>query len=684
VETKEIQFSEMRSCGGVAMKNFRLTLLIGWLSLLSFSQAVALQRIDGSLCTRTPEKTKAMIAELKQSFECSGLNFKDCNRYRAAVIGGVGAGLGGAMAAGLAKIKSHPEMAACLTPGGGIARFDLRSIFLGSPAFARAAAGGCRISKKWFADELSKLSKETGETATAAREKLIDELARGKPVSAEALRSIQIPEQAIKERALSGLDELVDLLSGNRATELVPHAGRREALLDTIQFTRERIAAASGRELGTELAALGSRVWLALPDESRQALSSMSYKFYNTTILNKLREEAYATLQREKVASVAAKLSETTLASQRLEILKAAGYTGETLEKLMGIDDVARAAQLTSSQLNIAVGDLKGGSLKSVDSLSPEDVTKFTKRYLGGLSWKPGAAMGLINHPIQFFSSGASVAKSLAEKVVTAGRAAAAELAAQIASEGALSFAGKTATKAALGTAKFAMAKGNVFFGALTFTRDEYCFDKTKSDYVQYAHVDGHCVAVGERTAKTDQFLYALSEREQIEEFKAHPDACEMLYNLYENYGPSHNWSASCEGDQVVLTGKDETTKGQTLRFSMAGGEPQSLEWFSEKDSGCTKLNYNDDKFVSAEVIDLDGPQKSCRAPAGRKAQTVGANLIGTRAPGAAVETARSLNLWKSRNSWTLSSAASCCKGSAGPLCPSGGSTGGTNPGSVR
>ncbi len=619
-----------------------------------------------------PKKIQSMMAELRDTFECNGLNFKSCIEYRGIVIGGAAAGVvvGGRVAAktlaGLAFMKSKSIV--CPLPGtsAGLkitssSREFLAALAMGEDVHAAIPGSNCTMAKSAAVKEFDALRRSAFESGKSIRSQMLDVmLTHG--VTAPDASKIAVTDAEIKKAYASGLDKLeADVKSSALST------GKKEQVFDRLKYAREYL------RTNTEVAELAmshlsERVWDELPYDFKDGLSK-------ETKSGIAWYELRAQLRTKKIAANPATARAETLvlseletffsksSSAQAEYLASKGYKPEMIKDLMGMGQAAQALSRTGSGYQMASYQLTSGKFRSLSEVSLEQIKDVTR------------TNGVFSHvrDIRIFHSFPGLNNGLPATIRRVG----AEAIAKIATSDAAQIGLKYVAPVVGGIGKAMALPVQVAYEAATFSNDPHCGGEISSSYANLKMIENErgnqaCHSVEARTEKTDEFLYGLSPADQLTEVRNNRGTCDLLARMYSRYAPSQNWDVTCQGTTAQMTGKNSKGEGQMIRFDAASGMPQKIEWYSGSFKQCAKVSMKDDAFESAQVYETSPGMNGCGSVG--KATTVrDADLYLRQNTSDEKKMVKEFANWQDSNSLAMAAATDCCRtGSSAenPMCP--------------
>ncbi len=651
------------------------------------------QEVRAQQCPSDPEKIKSMIGELRDTFECSGLNFRSCNEYRGLVIGGAAAGgvvVGGALAAktaaGIAMMKSKGVV--CPLPGTNAGLPAIRStaelfavLALGAVARAKLPGHACSIDKDAAVKVFDGLRRQSVEEAQRVAAEMKDRMIAEK-LSATDLSRISATDLERQKAFTAGLDALEkEIRSGSTS------AAAKERALEAVARAKSNVA--SGAESAmTRIVNSHQQVIGFLSEEIKDSISAktregLSWWNHSDTI----RAEKSAKLLGDSSAKVLAQVQIDldrirgmgSNSAGRATVLAELGYKPEFIKNLLSVDDARKTLNFTASSYQGLVYEIGTGSkFKGVKQVPLEELKTMTfRRVLPGMDWAlrtfrevPGLNNGL----------GAVVRRVGAEAIAKTAALA----------DGRLGTMVKYVAPVVTGVGKAMALPVQVVYETATFTNSAHCGGEIESPYarksmVAYAEGKESCRSINERTDKTDEFLYGLSPAEQLQEVRKNPASCDLLVRLYDRYAPSQNWQVTCQGTTAQLSGKTVKGDGQTIRFDAASGTPKNIEWYSGSFKSCAKVAMKDDVFDSAQVFDTESGMSGCGSVGA--GTTIGQSALNMRQNTSdEKQLVKQFAAWQDSNAYVMSAATDCCRnGDSGsnPMC-SNASRDGDNSGARR
>ncbi len=655
-------------------KSFDSTLIILTALVCSLGHEARAQQ-----CPSDPEKIKSMIGELRDTFECSGLNFRSCNEYRGLVISGAAAGgvaVGGALAAktaaGIALMKSKGIV--CPLPGTNAGSPTIRStaelfalLALGDEAHAKMPGVGCSIDKEAALKVFDGLRRESSEQAQRVAAEMKDRMIAEK-LSATDLSKVSATDLDRQKAFTAGLDSLEkEIKSGSAST------ASKERALEAIARAKSNVA--SGAESAmTRIVNSHQQLMGLLSEEIKDSIGAKTREglsWWNHS--DSIRAEKSAKVLGDASAKVMAQVQIDldrirgmgSNSAGRAEVLKGLGYKPEFITKLLSVDDARKTLNFTASSFQgLAYEVGVGNKFKGVKHVPIEDLRNMTfRRSLPGMDWA-----------LRTFRELPGMNNSLSAVVRRVGAEAIAKTAAL--AEGRLGTMVKYVAPVVTGVGKAMALPVQVVYETATFTNSAHCGGEIESPYarktmVEYAEGKESCRSINERTDKTDEFLYGLSPAEQLQEVRNNPASCDLLARLYQRYAPSQNWEVTCQGTNAQLTGKTAKGEGQMIRFDAASGTPQNIEWYSGSFKSCAKVSMKDDVFDSAQVFDTETGMNGCGSVGTGK--TIGQSAIHMRQNTTdEKQMVKQFSQWQDSNAYVMSAATDCCRtGDSGsnPMC---------------
>lgn len=656
-----------------------LPLLLHFVCIESFAQS----------CPTDPAKIKSMIGELRDTFECSGLNFKSCNEYRGLVIGGaaagvvVGGGLAAKTAAGVALMKSKAIV--CPLPGTVASLPMSGAEFLAMLAFGTDADAklpsmpgtGCSMDKKAATKIFDDLRRDAYADAKKISAEMKDRMLAEKLPLSDAQK---LTEAERRQKMFSAaLDKLQKEISTGGAD-----AASKQSALEAISRARDTLASDSGSVV-TRITEAYEKLNNTLPSQVRDGVSDATQqeiKFWNYSERIRAENAAVRISAAAKITSQVENDLEVLKgmynnSAGREEFLKSKGYSAEFAKKLVAVDDARKTMSLTGSKFHGLVYEIgTSAKYKGVASISIEELRAMaSRRVIDGYDWA-----------LRTFRELPGVNSSLGALVRRVGAEAIAKTATL--AEGRLGTMVKYAAPVVTGVGKAMALPVQVGWEAISFTNDAHCGGERESAYAKKSMIereDGKqgCHAIDLRTDKTDEFLYALSPSEQLAEVRGNPATCDLLARLYARYAPSQNWQVTCQGTVAQLNGKNTKGDGQMIRFEATSGIPQNIEWYSSSFQSCAKVTMVNDEVSSAQVFDTKTGMSSCGSVG--SAKTVNQQMLRMRQNTSdEKQMVKQFAEWQDTNAYVMSAATDCCRtgeNSGNPMCSNVSSNGRNNNG---
>lgn len=652
-----------------------LVLSILGLSAPTLAQPVA--TASAKSCPTNPDELGAMIDELKGTFECSGLNLRECNEYRAGLIGG---GVAASVAAGIGAYKARPGLMACLMPGRTVSSLNsiLKDEAEGRPVWAMLALGffgpmaesapsSCRFPTKELGKEFRDMSDEHFRESKAIRGEMLDRIMAQK--APDALKKIEVSDAEVRKQFVDGLDQLERQVRADTTGKLAVH---KQWMLDDIAKLKAQYRTAGGyADMVADFGKFSANFNLQGKTE-----------FIDAETLKKLRVwDMRDTIRAEKIANLSDPALKAAYQKALLELdtfadmsqmsgkaayLKGLGYSPDFVERMVSAEGVRRNLQLRGSLLQGAAHDLNYGQLKGKAFLDQKELAQFARQ----------RSLQFFDHPITRWGHMPGINNGVVQSVAKAGRAAMAKISSVAAGDLA-------------GMAKYGL-KGIGFVGSKAFAAvsetafhmgDVHCGGGNPGQFVTIAYDSDkeRCAASNERSDLTDAFLFGLSRDEQLKEIQQTNGTCEMLMGLHARYSPSQNWNLSCEGGEATLSGIGEDGSGQMIKFNTEGGMPNDVRWFSDDFDACAKVSFKEDQVEYADVYKYDSGGVCGGGQAIRMTEGAALSRAATRNQR---QLMRQFSNWQKHNSFAMASAVGCCQGESTGFCPEGLSSGG--PSKVR
>lgn len=614
-------------------------------------------------CPADADAIGAMVDELKGTFECSGLNLKECNEYRSGVIGG---GIAASVAAGIGAFKARPDLVACMMPGRSVSL--LREQSQGKPVLAMLALGffgplaesasSCRFPTKELAKEFRDMSDEHYREAKALKHEMLDRLmAQNAP---DALKKVDVPDTELRKHFVEGLEQLEKQVRGDSSGKLAVH---KQWMIDDITRLKTQYrSAGSYAEMMLDFDKLSANYNLKGKAELIEPETLKKLRVWD--LKESLRAEKVASLSDPSLKAVYQKalseldtFSDMTQMSGKASYLKSLGYPPDLVEKVLSAEGKRRELQFRGARLQMAAHDLNYGQMKSTKFLEQKELAKFMRE----------KHLQFFDHPITRWGNMPGINSGFVRSVAQAGRAAMAKVTSAAAGDlaGLTKFGLKGA--ALVGSKAFAAVSETAFF-----MKDVHCGGENPSKFVTVAYdpEKEKCAASNERSELTDAFLFGLSREEQLKEIQNGNGACEMLMGLHARYAPSQNWNLRCEGTEATLSGAGEDGAGQMLKFETKSGLPRDIQWFSSDFESCAKVSLKEDGQIDHALIYGYENKGTCGTGS---AVRMTESLAWSR--GAVTDQRklmRQFSAWQRNNSFAIASAVGCCRGEANALCSDG------------
>lgn len=672
------EFFEVRSQGELAVKRratVRATALL--FSFLMVVSAFADKAAAQTCSSMNPDKVQSMIRELKDTFECSGLNLKSCNQYRAGLVGG---SLAASTAAGLALLKRNSAIT-CALPGAKTSltsgqRYDfIAQLIFGDEAAAAIAgtsAKGCSVPRQTMVKELEGLQKDFSRESSRITGEMKDRMVAER-VPPPDLKKISVTEGDWKNKFSSGLEALEKEV---KATSIVDPTTKQQ-LLNLIADQKEALNSVSLKSIPSQVVQSYDTIVGHMPAALKDGLSEEATKaisYWN--ISDTVRAEKAAKLPNTATQKVLAevendlsKLGGMAREAERSEFLLQRGYKADMVKQLIEIDNSRRTLSLNSSMLRITNHELTmGARFKNAAVITATEMRELARK--NGLRF--------LDSPLFHFREIPGLNNGLLATVSRAGKKALAEATAVGASR--LATVAKVAAPVLSVAGKAMAAPVEIFVEGVTHTNDLHCGGQMTSKYADLVSTENEkggesCRPVNERTKRSDDFLFGLSFDDQLKEVRNNEVSCQMLTQLYARYAPSQNWNLTCSsgsnGPVATLNGKSAKGEGQMVTFNASDRNAiQNVEWYSSTFERCAKVALKDDAFESAQVYGMKTGMSSCGSVG--SATTLGKSVLNTRQNQS--DERKMLTefvLWQASNSSVLGMAAECCGGSAdNAMCP--------------
>jgi hypothetical protein len=614
-------------------------------------------------CPTDPDELSGMIDELKGTFECSGLNLRECNEYRTGLIGG---GIAASVAAGIGAFRARPNLMACMIPGRS-ASF-LNEEMRGRPAMAMLALGlfgplaesaptTCRFPTKELGKEFREMSDEHFRESKALRGEMLDRIMAQK--APDALKKVEVPEAEIRKHFVEGLEQLERQVRADNSGKLAVH---KQWMLDDIAKLKSQYrSAGSYADMVSDFGRFSANFNLQGKTEFIDPATLKNLRIWD--LRESLRAEKVANLSDPalKAAYQKALIELDTFAgmsqmSGKASYLKGLGYSPDFVEKMMSAEGVRQKLQFRGSMLQGAAHELHFGQLSKKAFLESRELEQLTRQ----------RGLMIFEHPIFRWGHMPGLNNSAVKTVAKAGRAAMAKISSVA--------AGDLAGLAKYGLKGVALV-GSKAFAAVSETafhmNDAHCGGGNPGQFVtvSYDAESSRCAASNERSELTDAFLFGLSREEQLKEIQQSNGTCEMLMGLHARYSPSQNWSLSCEGGEATLSGLGEDGAGQMLKFNASRVPPEDLRWYSADFESCAKVAMRDGQIDHANIYEYEAGETCGAGSAVRMTES----LAWSR--GAVTDQRklmRQFTRWHKHNAFAMVSAAGCCRGETTSFCPTG------------